>query len=123
MVRLVCHGLLMLMLVLNGFGSAAAGVRMAVSVPVDNVTTPAHAKSHHTTAGNTDAAASHADCTKDCYKTHLPSCAQSCAQGAQAVLSTPLLLMPHCFQTAIGSVIAQGHPRPPLTEKHRPPIV
>ena len=123
MVRLVCHCLLMLMLVLNGVGSAAAGVRMAVSVPVDNVATHARASSHHAAADNTDAAASHADCTKDCCKTHLPNCAQSCAQGAQAVFSTQLLMMQQCFQAAIESELEQGHPRPPLTEKHRPPIV
>lgn len=130
MLRRVSHWLLIVLLMLNGIGSAAARVSMHLdalqsvhhAAPTRMVANP-HAQ-HDGQPGVASASAPadhHGDCSDDCCG-GADSCQCLCLHHAQA-LDLPVTPLPSLSGTGlVASLATLGIPAPPLGEDIRPPI-
>ena len=130
MLRRLSHWLLIVLLMLNGIGSAAAGVSMHLDTlqsmhhaAPTRVIADHHAQ-HDGQPGVASASASadhHGDCGDDCCG-DADSCQCLCLHHAQA-LDLPVTPLPSLAGAGlVASLVTLGIPAPPLGEDIRPPI-
>ncbi len=130
MLRRLSHWLLIVSLMLNGIGSAAAGVSMHLDAlqSVHHATPTRMVADHHAQhdsqpdLASASAPADHpGDCGDDCCG-DADSCQCLCLHHAQA-LDLPLPHLPSLAGTGLAASLATlGIPAPPLGEDIRPPI-
>lgn len=130
MLRRLSHWLLILLLMLNGIGSAAAGV----SMHLDTLQSMHHAAptrivadhhAQHDSQTGTATASKSADHPGDCGDNccgDADSCQCLCLHHAQA-LDLPVTPLPSLAGAGlVASLVTLGIPAPPLGEDIRPPI-
>jgi len=130
MLRRVSHWLLIVLLMLNGIGSAAARVSMHLDAlqGAHHAAPPQMVADHHARHDGQPGVVSastpadhHGNCGDDCCG-DADSCQCPCLHHAQAV-DLPLTHLPSLAGTGlVASSMTLGIPAPPLGEDIRPPI-